>query len=84
MQHREIARRMLQHVPSLFHGKKQVRVFSSTSRRCMMSMMAFCERIKEGVPRLTLNKDVCEANMRFMSYTTPEQKALTKDSADAT
>ena len=81
-QHAQIAHRMFRHFPSLFRKEHHVRVFSSTSRRCMMSMMAFCDRLKECAPRLTLHKDVCEGNMRFMSYTTPEQRALTKDSSD--
>lgn len=81
-QHRQIAERMFRNFPTLFSGNDSVKVFSSTSRRCMMSMMAFCERLKELNPHLYLCKDVCEKNMRFMSYTTSAQRGLTKDSTD--
>lgn len=81
-QHREIANRMFHHFPSLFKGAMNIQAFSSTSGRCMMSMMAFCERLKECNPKLVIHRDVCEGNMRFIAYATPEQKALMSDTAN--
>lgn len=82
-QHRGIAERMYRQFPSLFKGHSALHVYSSTSGRCMMSMMAFCERLKELNPKLNIQRDVCQGNMRFISYVTPAQKQLLSDSTQA-
>jgi len=78
-QHRGIADRMFSNYPDLFRDNAGLIAYSSTSRRCMMSMMAFCERLKERNPRLTILRDVCEKNMEFIAKPFPEQAALVKD-----
>ena len=82
-QHREIADRMYRNFPALFKGDQRIRAYSSTSGRCIMSMTAFCELLKERNPRLEILHDACEGNMRFMAYSTPAQKALMNDSTEA-
>lgn len=83
LQHREIAERMYGNFPSLFNGEKVLTTYSSTSRRCMMSMMAFCERMKELNQSLSIPRDVCEKNMEFIAKSFPEQAALVKDTKQA-
>lgn len=83
-QHKQIAERMFMNYTTLFKGAPVMKVFSSTSRRCMMSMMAFCEQLKELNPRLNIERDVCEKNMRFISYASDEQKKLCKEAGDET
>ena len=83
LQHREIAERMYRNFPSLFTESNTLTAYSSTSRRCMMSMMAFCERLKELNPSLIIPRDVCEKNMEFIAKPFPEQSALIKDTKQA-
>ena len=78
-QHRGIAERMFRLHTQLFGSTTTLNVYASTSRRCMMSMMAFCERLKELNPRLTLTRDVCEGNMDMITCSMPQQKTLLKD-----
>lgn len=75
-QHRDIATRMYAHFPSLFKGNTTLNAYSSTSRRCMMSMMAFCESLKEHNAQLIIKREASERNMRFISYTEPMKKAM--------
>lgn len=78
-QHKGIAERMFRSYPKLFSKHTPISVYSSTSRRCMMSMMAFCERLKELNPQLIITRDVCEGNMDMITCSLPEQKTLLKD-----
>ncbi|MDR2627663.1 MAG: histidine-type phosphatase [Dysgonamonadaceae bacterium] len=51
-QQREIAGRMFRAFPAVFQGQTSVNARSTTVPRCMLSMMAFCDRMKE------LNPDI--------------------------
>lgn len=73
-QHFDIAQRMAHSYPNMFAGKVRVKAESSTSRRCMMSMMAFCEGLKEMYPSLEISRSAHERDMVYMNYESPELK----------
>lgn len=75
-QHREIARRMFQSFPSVFEGETPVTAVVSTSQRCIMSMAAFCESLKEQNPRLQVTRWTGDRYMRYIHYSTPEVKFM--------
>lgn len=77
-QHREIAERMMENYPMLFKNGQRLSVFSSTTPRCILSMTAFCERLKEENPSLLLTRDVCEKNMPTITCIREELRQLLK------
>lgn len=81
-QHKGIAERMMNRFPSLFSGTDTLTAYSSTVPRCIVSMAAFCERLKEKNPSLNIKRHVSDGNMDFIAYSTPEAKALGQDDAD--
>lgn len=82
-QHRDIAGRMMQNFPTLFRGNQQLNVFSSTTPRCILSMAAFCERLKETNPRLQIRRDVSEKNMPVITCIRTELQQLLKTDTPA-
>ncbi len=64
-QHREIAERMYRSYPGVFRGKAVVNAESTVVVRCVISMSAFCERLKELNPALRISR---EANLRTTRY----------------
>lgn len=81
-QHRGIAERMLRRFPALFTGAgAHVEAFSSVEPRCIMSMAAFNERLKEINPALSIRRHAAPGDMRFISYSNPEMKAVNNDSS---
>ncbi len=81
-QHKAISRRMSSRFPSLFTGDSKIVALSSTEPRCIVSMAAFCEQLKENNPRLQINRHVTPGNMNFIAYSTPEAKSLGRDDAE--
>lgn len=82
-QHRQIAERMAGQFPTLFKGEQAITVLSSTTPRCIISMTAFCERLKEHNPRLQLSRDVCEKNMPTLTCIRTELQQLLKTDTPA-
>lgn len=82
-QHRDIASRMVKNFPTLFLGSQQLNVLSSTTPRCILSMTAFCERLKELNPRLQISRDVSEKNMPTMTCIRTELQQLLKTDTPA-
>jgi broad specificity phosphatase PhoE len=80
-QHRAIAERLYNRFPALFAGNTTVRAYSSTEPRCIVSMAAFCERLKELNPELTIRRSAAPGNMHFIAYHSPEVKAASADTA---
>ena len=80
-QHREIARRMFQTFPSVFEGETPVTAVVSTSQRCIMSMAAFCESLKEQNPRLQVKRLTGDRYMRYIHYSSADVKALERPDA---
>lgn len=81
-QHRQIAERMYRRFPKLFNDTtRRIESYSSTVQRCIISMAAFNERLKELNPSLKIQRHASPGDMRFMSYSNPEMKAINKESA---
>lgn len=78
-QHRGIAERMYRSFPELFTGKGRVTARSTTSMRVALSMVAFCERLKELNPKLNLDWETSRANMRYLNSHTKRYDDLKKD-----
>lgn len=81
IQHKAIARRMVSRWPSLFADSATVRVFSSVEPRCIVSMAAFCEQLKETNPRLRILRKVAPGNIDFIAYSTDRALAAGSDTA---
>lgn len=56
LQHRGVAERMYRNYPSVFSKGAHVVARSTTVPRCMLSMMACCDRLKELEPTLDMTK----------------------------
>ncbi len=67
-QHRGIAERMYQQYPKVFAKGAQVSARSTTSLRCCLSMVAFCERLKELNPKLQIDWNTSKSEMIFLNY----------------
>lgn len=79
-QHRAIAERLQKRYPGLFVGGHVV-ARSSVEPRCIMSMMAFCDRLEESVPGLSVSKHASPGDMDFIHHNTPEAKKNTGEDA---
>lgn len=77
-QHHDIAQRMAGNFPTLFQHTHSIKAQSSTSRRCMMSMMAACEGIKELMPALRIQRSAYERDMAVINQESDELKAFKK------
>lgn len=71
-QHRGIAERMFQNYPEVFRGNLSLSARSTVVLRCVLSMDAFCERLKELNPALRIKREACAKYMKYMNYHTPE------------
>ena len=75
-QHRGIARRMYMNFPQLFTADAHLSARSSVVGRCRASMLAFLGEL-ENLARLdNLEATTDSADMAWIAYTSPEQKAL--------
>lgn len=80
-QHQAIAERMYQRFPTLFPDGDGVVARSSVEPRCIMSMVAFCDRLKELKPGLAIKKHATPGDMDFIHHNTPEAKFYTGEDA---
>lgn len=71
-QHRGIAERMYQNYPEVFQGNPVISARSTVVLRCVLSMDAFCERLKELNPALQIRREACPKYMYYMNYHAPE------------
>ena len=71
-QHRGIAERLFQNSPEVFKGSPALSARSTVVLRCVLSMDAFCERLKELNPALQIRREACAKYMKYMNYHTPE------------
>lgn len=77
-QHHDIAQRMVRNFPTLFQHTDGIMAQSSTSRRCMMSMMSACEGIKELLPTMRIQRSAYERDMEVINQESDELKAFKK------
>ena len=80
-QHKAIASRMMNRFPQLFADTALVVARSSVEPRCIVSMAAFCERLKERNPSLRIERHATPGDMDFIAYRSPESAAMGKDTA---
>lgn len=78
-QHRGIAERMLQSYPEVFAQHGQITARSTTSLRCVLSMFAFCERIKELNSEIYINWNTSKKDMFYLNWHSDEYNTLKKD-----
>lgn len=71
-QHRGIAERMFHDYPEVFKGNTHVDARSTLVPRCILSMDAFVERLKELNPRLRTSRDASQKYMDTLCYHSPE------------
>ena len=89
VQHREIAGRMYADYPAVFAGDARIDARSTTVVRCVLSMAAFCERLKELSPDLQITRTAGIRNTRIFNFfnaqanpgVSPEYLALPKSRA---
>lgn len=81
-QHRDIARRMAERCPQIFkNGPASLSAASSTVPRCIHSMAAFCESLKEQNPSLAIRHEASQRAMSVIAWSSDEYKALSADTA---
>lgn len=76
-QHRGIAERMYRNFPEVFKGETPVDARSTTVPRCIMSMDAFCERLKELNPSLKTTRQASGKYMDTLNYHSQESMKYT-------
>ncbi|MBD5371591.1 MAG: histidine phosphatase family protein [Bacteroides sp.] len=64
-QHADIARRMYRAYPEVFRDGTDISARSTLVVRCVLSMAAFCESLKEQNPALRITR---ESSQRYMDY----------------
>jgi len=69
---RDIAERMYRSYPNVFDDNALMTARSTTVVRCVLSMDAFCERLKEFNPNLKINRDSSPKYMRYLNYHTQD------------
>ena len=67
VQHREIAGRMYADYPAVFAGDARIDARSTTVVRCVLSMAAFCERIKELNSSVSITRDASARDLGYMA-----------------
>lgn len=76
-QHRGIAERMMADYPDVFKGNPKISARSTLVPRCILSMDAFCERLKELNPKLDITRESSGRYMDYLCYHSPESNAYT-------
>ena len=72
-QHRQIAGRMFKNFPEVFKGNVAIDAKSTIVIRCILSMEAFCMRLKELNPKLQISNDASNHDMFYMNNQDPER-----------
>jgi len=81
-QQKGIAARMYLAFPQVFKGKDvRISARSTIVPRCILSMDAFCESLKEFNPSLQITRESSERYMRYLNYHSPESQHFTREDA---
>lgn len=67
-QHRGIAERLYTSFPQIFTDDANITARSTTVVRCVLSMDAFCERLKELNSNLYISRDASEKYVKYLNY----------------
>jgi len=82
-QHREIAARMYRNFPEVFRSGAVVDAQATLVVRCVLSMAAFCERLKELNPRLEVSRTAGRRTTRYLNfYSKPTNPTLSREYLD--
>ena len=76
-QQRGIAERMYQAFPEVFKGEPQMSARSTVVIRCVLSMDAFCERLKEFNPKMQIERESSNKYMDYLNFHTQEAMKFT-------
>jgi hypothetical protein len=71
-QQRGIAERMYQSFPEVFTNNTKISARSTTVIRCVLSMDAFCERLKELNPTLQTTREASNKYINYLNFHTKE------------
>ncbi|WP_407456749.1 histidine-type phosphatase [Fibrobacter sp.] len=66
-QHQGIAKRMVKNFPELFKNNAYIEAYASTSTRCVVSMAAFLEELRDQKPKLNIHQESGKYLMSFIS-----------------
>lgn len=80
-QHREIAERMYNAYPEVFADSTAISARSTMVVRCVLSMDAFCERLKELNPSLQITREASQRYMPYMCYGSKKSEEKRKELA---
>lgn len=78
-QHRLLAKRMYRAYPEIFTQHPRIDAVSTVVGRCIMSMAAFSEGLKEEDPSLEVHRDVGEIYMLFLNPYLPSNPELSTE-----
>lgn len=78
-QHRGIAERMFQNYPEVFKDSTEISARSTLVVRCVLSMDAFSERLKELNPSLKIKRESSQKYMPYLCYGSPESDEKRKE-----
>lgn len=81
-QHRGIAERMFNSYPEVFKGESPISARSTLVVRCVLSMDAFCERLKELNPNLQITRESSQRYLPYLCYWSPESGEKDKEMAE--
>lgn len=76
-QQRGIAERMFHSFPEVFKGKPEISARATLVIRCVLSMDAFCERLKEFNPQLRIERESSQKYMNYLNFHTQEAMKFT-------
>lgn len=71
-QHKAIAKRMYEAYPEVFRDSTPISARSTIVVRCVLSMDAFCEALKEMNPSLDITRESSQRYMDYLNYHTQE------------
>lgn len=78
-QQKAIAARMFKAFPQVFKGNVEISARATLSPRCILSMDAFCESLKELNSNLDITRESSERYLYYLNYHSPESNAFTSD-----
>lgn len=76
-QQRGIAERMFKAYPEAFNDESEISARSTIVPRCILSMDALCERLKEFNPKLKMTRESADKYMAYLNYHSPESNKFT-------
>ncbi|MCM1004784.1 MAG: histidine phosphatase family protein [Prevotella sp.] len=77
-QHKGIANRMAKSYPQIFkNNNAKLTARSTLVPRCILSMAAFCEALKEQNPKLQIDRESSDRYVRYLNYHTADHGTYT-------